>query len=41
MIVKKIIEVEIIKRGITVSDEDLKQYKEKMTAQIGVEANFK
>ena len=41
LIVKKIIEAEIIKRGITVSDEDLKQYKEKMIEQVGGEANFK
>jgi len=41
LIVKKIIEGEIIKRGITVSEDDLKEYKEKMIAQVGGEANFK
>ena len=40
LIVKKIIEAEIIKRGITVSDDDLKAYKEKMIEQVGGTDNF-
>ena len=41
LIVKKSIEVEINKRGINISDGDLKQYKEKMISQIEGETNFK
>ncbi|MCQ2958118.1 MAG: peptidylprolyl isomerase [Candidatus Gastranaerophilales bacterium] len=41
LIVKKIIDNEIIKRGITISENDLKEYKDKMIAQVGGDANFK
>ncbi len=41
LIVKKLIDNEILKRGITVSEEDMANYKANLLKEIGGEENFK